>query len=110
MIDTAAPATISDALENQFGLADRIVDEASLANSVHRFKEQGIVLPTFAQLADPATFDHDAVVGDADRLTNGNVLIADGSLALTADTPVSAQIVEVDPSADGIYEVTARAT
>jgi cysteine synthase len=59
-IDTAA------ALENQFGLADRVVDEQSLANSVGRFREQGIRLPTFAQLADPTTFDHDATVGDAD--------------------------------------------
>ena len=57
---------IPDALENQFGLADRVVDEQSLANSVGRFREQGIRLPTFAQLADPATFDHDATVGDAD--------------------------------------------
>ena len=41
-----------DALENQFGLADRIVDEEALANSVARFRERGITLPTFAQLAD----------------------------------------------------------
>ncbi|MGI9646847.1 MAG: pyridoxal-phosphate dependent enzyme [Ilumatobacteraceae bacterium] len=62
----AETPTTSDALENQFGLADRIVDETSLANSIERFREQGIVLPTFAQLADPATFDHAAAVGDAD--------------------------------------------
>ncbi len=54
------------ALENQFGLADRIVDEAALANSVARFRERGITLPTFAQLADPSSFDHDSHVGDAD--------------------------------------------
>ncbi len=54
------------ALENQFGLADRLVDEAALANSVERFRAQGIRLPTFAQLADPSAFDHDALVGDAD--------------------------------------------
>ena len=54
------------AFEDQFGLADRIVDEDALANSVRRFREQGIVLPTFAQLEDPASFDHDAHVGDAD--------------------------------------------
>ncbi len=53
------------ALENQFGLADRIVDEAALANSVQRFREQGLRLPTFAQLADPSTFDA-SIVGDAD--------------------------------------------
>jgi cysteine synthase len=55
-----------DALENQFGLADRIVDEAALANSVARFRDRGITLPTFAQLADPSTFAHAERVGDAD--------------------------------------------
>jgi cysteine synthase A len=54
------------ALENQFGLADRVVDEAALANSVRRFRERGIRLPTFAQLADPSSFDHVSSVGDAD--------------------------------------------
>ena len=60
------PNVHAEALENQFGLADRVVDEAALANSVTRFRDQGIVLPTFAQLADPATFDHAEMVGDAD--------------------------------------------
>ena len=54
---TVLDASTQDALFNQFGLADEIVDEASLANSVARFREQGIVLPTFAQLADPSTVD-----------------------------------------------------
>jgi cysteine synthase len=62
-------ATLSDsttaALENQFGLADRIVDEKALDNSIRRFREQGIVLPTFAQLADPSTIDP-SLIGDAD--------------------------------------------
>lgn len=61
-------STITDhqILENQFGLADRIVDETALANSVERFRERGIVLPTFAELADPTSFDHATRVGDAD--------------------------------------------
>jgi cysteine synthase len=54
------------ALENQFGLADRVVDAASLERSVARFRERGIRLPTFAELADPSSFDHAAMVGDAD--------------------------------------------
>jgi cysteine synthase A len=54
------------ALENQFGLADRVVDEASLERSVGRFREQGIVLPRFDQLADPSSLDQVALVGDAD--------------------------------------------
>ena len=36
-----------------------MVDADALANSVVRFREQGIVLPTFAQLADPSTIDLD---------------------------------------------------
>ena len=54
------------ALENQFGLSDRVVDEGALANSVARFRERGITLPRFGQLADPSTFDHAEKVGDAD--------------------------------------------
>src|SRR3954468_8975487 len=53
----------SDALENQLGLADRVIDEDALANSVQRFREQGITLPTFAQLAAPSTFDATILAG-----------------------------------------------
>jgi len=62
---TVASTDITNALENQFGLADRLVDEQALANSVRRFAERGIVLPTFAQLAEPSTVDSH-LVGDAD--------------------------------------------
>jgi cysteine synthase A len=65
-VEVTDTATHRHALENQFGLADRIVDEAALANSIARFRERGITLPTFAQLADPSSFDHAAHVGDAD--------------------------------------------
>jgi len=54
------------ALENQFGLADRVIDKEALANSVRRFREQGITLPTFARLADPSSIDA-AVVGTVDK-------------------------------------------
>ncbi|MEO6651110.1 MAG: pyridoxal-phosphate dependent enzyme [Ilumatobacteraceae bacterium] len=54
------------ALENQFGLADRVLDETALANTAARFRDRGISLPTFAQLADPSSFDHAQRVGDAD--------------------------------------------
>ncbi len=56
----------TQALENQFGLADRLMDEAARDNSVERFHAQGITLPTFAQLEDPSTFDQAIKVGDAD--------------------------------------------
>ena len=64
MIATSVSSETTAALENQFGLADRIVDPKALANSVARFREQGIVLPTFAQLANPASVDP-TLVGDA---------------------------------------------
>ncbi len=65
MSTTEHTDTLHTALEDQFGLADRIVDEQTLAASVARFRERGIVMPTFAQLADPSTFPADRV-GDAD--------------------------------------------
>ncbi|MDO8361607.1 MAG: pyridoxal-5'-phosphate-dependent protein subunit beta, partial [Actinomycetota bacterium] len=57
---------IAHALENQFGLADRVVNAEALANSVTRFRDRGVTLPTFAQLADPSTIDQ-SKVGDADK-------------------------------------------
>ena len=60
-----AASSAAAALEDQFGLADRIVDEEALANSVERFRARGITLPTFAQLAEPAAIAPTAV-GDAD--------------------------------------------
>ncbi len=65
VVDRASSPATQAALENQFGLADRVVDDTALANSVKRFREQGIVLPTFAQLADPSSVDP-SIVGDAD--------------------------------------------
>ena len=62
----AAAEHTRDALENQFGLADRVVDPEALAEQRRRFREQGITLPTFAELADPSTIDP-AAVGDADK-------------------------------------------
>ncbi|MDH3194449.1 MAG: pyridoxal-5'-phosphate-dependent protein subunit beta, partial [Acidimicrobiia bacterium] len=37
------------------GLFDDVVDEQALTNTVDRFREREIALPTFAQLADPST-------------------------------------------------------
>ncbi|HET9546821.1 MAG TPA: pyridoxal-phosphate dependent enzyme [Desertimonas sp.] len=55
----------ADVLETRFGLADRVVDAVALANSVRRFRERAITLPTFAELADPTSIDP-GKVGDAD--------------------------------------------
>ena len=49
----------SDALVTQLGLADGIVDAESRNRAIVRFREQRIVLPTFAQLADPATLERE---------------------------------------------------
>ena len=35
------------------GLEDRVVDEATLGRTVGRFRDERILLPTFAELADP---------------------------------------------------------
>jgi cysteine synthase len=45
------------AVVTQLGLADEVVDDAILARAVDRFREQRIVLPTFAELAAPASID-----------------------------------------------------
>ena len=37
----------------RLGLEREVVDQAVYASSVQRFREAGIVMPTFAQLADP---------------------------------------------------------
>ncbi len=39
----------------RYGLLQTIVDEETYARSVDRFREEKILLPTFAQLADPTT-------------------------------------------------------
>ena len=52
-----------EALISQLGLANTVVDEKALANSVQRFAEQKIVLPTFAQLADPSTIPASITAG-----------------------------------------------
>src|SRR5262245_52731631 len=62
---TVTDGASADVLERLYGLAERVIDDAALANSIERFRERDIVLPTFAELADPATIDHSRV-GDAD--------------------------------------------
>ena len=42
---------------DQLGLADTIVDEKALANAVAQCASTRVVLPTFAQLADPTSID-----------------------------------------------------
>jgi cysteine synthase len=50
-------------LATQLGLPDDVVDADTRDRAVGRFREQGIVLPTFAQLADPTTIDPSIVAG-----------------------------------------------
>ncbi len=98
------------ALESQLGLADRVVDDDALANSVDRFRERGITLPTFAELADPTTFDPsrvggaDAQAADArnlwrvhwyNDLTGGRVDVPEHVVLPTSLTGVESPIVVV---------------
>ena len=50
-------------LEEQLGLAGHVLDEESLQNSVQRFAEQKIVLPTFGELAEPGRIANDITKG-----------------------------------------------
>ncbi len=50
---TSVSVSASDMLEH-LGLADSVVDTASLESSAKRFAEQKIVLPTFGELANPS--------------------------------------------------------
>ena len=51
------------ALQEQFGLANTVVDPASLESSVKRFAAQKIVLPTFGELAEPRLISQDITKG-----------------------------------------------
>ena len=51
------------ALQEQLGLANTVVDPASLESSVKRFAAQKIVLPTFGELAEPRLIRQDITKG-----------------------------------------------
>ena len=51
------------ALQEQLGLANTVVDSASLESSVKRFAAQKIVLPTFGELAEPRLISQDITKG-----------------------------------------------
>ena len=53
----------ASALAGQLGLADKIVDSQALENSVALCAKNKVVLPTFAQLADPSKIDADYAKG-----------------------------------------------
>jgi len=50
-------SVIDAAYLDQLGLAGSVVDPESLERSLQRFRERRIVLPTFAQLANPSMID-----------------------------------------------------
>jgi len=52
-----------DALASQLGLADTIVDEGALAESIRKCAANNVVLPTFAQLANPSLIPADIAAG-----------------------------------------------
>ncbi len=63
---TPSSATVledSHALTSQLGLADTIVDEGSLAESIRKCAANNVVLPTFAQLANPSLIPADIAAG-----------------------------------------------
>ena len=53
----------SHALASQLGLADTVVDEGALAESIRKCAANNVVLPTFAQLANPSLIPTDIASG-----------------------------------------------
>ncbi len=47
----------------QLGLARELVDAAAYARAIDRFRSAGMIMPTFAQLADPDTIDAATLAG-----------------------------------------------
>ena len=62
-VTTASNVLDTTALTSQLGLADTIVDPDALANSVRKCADNNVVLPTFAQLANPALIPADVANG-----------------------------------------------
>jgi cysteine synthase len=58
-------APLSPDTARQLGLAGNILDERAVANAAERFKRENIVLPTFAQLADPLSIPVDVLANVA---------------------------------------------
>lgn len=91
----AAPSSTPTKL----GLERDVVDEAVLARAVARFRDEGILLPTFGQLADPSTIPSgmldrlagvDPKVGDPANLFRvhwHNTATDGGSFAATSELP-----------------------
>ncbi len=63
MNSTTAIAQDSNALISQLGLADLVVDADAVTESVRKCAENNVVLPTFAQLANPALIAADVANG-----------------------------------------------
>ena len=95
-------------LVNIYGLDSEVIDPAAVERTAQRFREQEIVLPTFAQLVDPHSAPR-AALGEVDKNAASPVNLwrihwynkLDGSLAEVPDhvvlpkelTGVDAQIV-----------------
>ena len=62
-VTTTSNVLDTTALTSQLGLADTIVDPDALANSVRKCADNNVVLPTFAQLANPALIPADVAKG-----------------------------------------------
>jgi cysteine synthase len=60
----------ADYLTGTLGLAADVVDEGAVARSAERFRQQGVRLPTFAELSDPSTIPPvvAAALGSVDRM------------------------------------------
>jgi cysteine synthase len=58
--------SLSTATARHLGLASTVLDRTAVDHAAQRFAREGIVLPTFAQLADPSTIPTDVTARLAD--------------------------------------------
>ena len=100
---TVTDGASADALERLYGLADRVIDDAALANSIERFRELGIVLPTFAELADPSRIDPARTAGvDKDAPDARNLFRVHWYCDLAGDPVAVPDHVVLPPSLTGV--------
>ena len=103
MCPLAPPELEPSALIDQLGLADAVVDEDTRQRAIARFRDQGIVLPTFAELADPSRIDRARTAGvDKDAPDARNLFRVHWYCDLAGDPVAVPDHVVLPPSLTGV--------
>jgi cysteine synthase len=100
---TLAAADAPNVRAGQLGLADDVVDHATRERTVARLREQEIVLPTFAELADPSTIPPGRTAGaDRDRADARNLFRVHWHNDLAGNPVVLPDHVVLPPELTGV--------